>query len=32
MFSRRIVGWALSDSMRTSGAAAAGAQPGDSVC
>ncbi|WP_419145648.1 DDE-type integrase/transposase/recombinase [Corynebacterium pseudodiphtheriticum] len=32
VFSRRIVGWALSDSMRTSGAAAAGAQPGDSVC
>ena len=31
VFSRRIVGWALSDSMRTSGFAAAGSQPGDSV-
>ncbi|WP_431831470.1 hypothetical protein [Corynebacterium pseudodiphtheriticum] len=32
MFSRRIVGWALSDSMRTSGFAVASSQPGDSVC
>ena len=32
VYSRRIVGWALSDSMRTSGFAAAGAQPGDRVC
>ena len=29
VFSRRIVGWALSDSMRTSGVAAASSQPGD---
>ena len=29
VFSRRIVGWALSDSMRTSSTAAASAQPGD---
>ncbi|MDK4327157.1 hypothetical protein QPX54_11695 [Corynebacterium propinquum] len=29
VFSRRIVGWALSDSMRTSGFAAASSQPGD---
>ncbi|WP_431604573.1 hypothetical protein [Corynebacterium pseudodiphtheriticum] len=29
VFSRRIVGWALSDSMRTSGAAVASTQPGD---
>lgn len=29
MFSRRIVGWALSDSVRTSSAAATGPQPGD---
>ena len=32
VYSRRIVGWALSDSMRTSGFAAARSQPGDSVC
>ena len=32
VFSRRIVGWALSDSMRTSGAAAPVAQPGDCQC
>ena len=32
VYSRRIVGWALSDSMRTSGVAAASTQPGDSVC
>ena len=32
VYSRRIVGWALSDSMRTSGFAAASSQPGDSVC
>ncbi|MGC3908590.1 DDE-type integrase/transposase/recombinase [Corynebacterium propinquum] len=32
VFSRRIVGWALSDSMRTSSTAAASSQPGDSVC
>ncbi|MDK4252038.1 DDE-type integrase/transposase/recombinase [Corynebacterium propinquum] len=32
VYSRRIVGWALSDSMRTSSTAAASAQPGDSVC
>ena len=31
VYSRRIVGWALSDSMRTSGFAAASSQPGDSV-
>ena len=30
--SRRIVGWALSDSMRTSGVATTGAQPGDCQC
>ena len=29
VYSRRIVGWALSDSMRTSGVAAAHSQPGD---
>ena len=29
VYSRRIVGWALSDSMRTSGVAAASSQPGD---
>ena len=28
VYSRRIVGWALSDSMRTSGFAAASSQPG----
>ncbi|WP_152681217.1 DDE-type integrase/transposase/recombinase, partial [Corynebacterium propinquum] len=28
VYSRRIVGWALSDSMRTSGVAAASSQPG----
>ena len=32
VYSRRIVGWALSDSMRTSSTAAASSQPGDSVC
>ena len=32
VFSRRIVGWALSNSMRTSSIAAASSQPGDSVC
>ena len=32
VFSRRIVGWALSDSMRTSGAAAPVAQPADCQC
>lgn len=32
VYSRRIVGWALSDSMRTSGVAIASAQPGDCVC
>ena len=32
VFSRRIVGWALSDSMRTSSTAAASSQPSDSVC
>ncbi|MEL6051911.1 DDE-type integrase/transposase/recombinase [Corynebacterium rouxii] len=32
VFSRRIVGWALSDSMRTSSLATAGAQLGDCVC
>ena len=32
VFPRRIVGWALSDSMRTSSTAAASSQPGDSVC
>ena len=31
VYSRRIVGWALSDSMRTSSTAAASSQPGDSV-
>ena len=31
VFSRRIVGWALSDSMRTSGFALASSQPSDSV-
>ena len=31
-YSRGIVGWALSDSMRTSGATAPGAQPGDCQC
>ncbi|MGC3880897.1 hypothetical protein ACPV6E_05150 [Corynebacterium propinquum] len=29
VFSRRSLGWALSDSMRTSGAAVASSQPGD---
>ncbi|WP_414630039.1 hypothetical protein [Corynebacterium aurimucosum] len=29
VYSRRIVGWALSDSMRTSSTAAASSQPGD---
>ncbi|WP_367274954.1 DDE-type integrase/transposase/recombinase [uncultured Corynebacterium sp.] len=32
VYSRRIVGWALSDSMRTSSVAAASSQPGDRVC
>ena len=32
VFSRRIVGWALSDSMRTSGLASASSQPGDCQC
>ena len=32
VYSRRIVGWALSDSMRTSSFAAASSQPGDRVC
>ncbi|WP_156324788.1 IS3 family transposase [Corynebacterium lactis] len=32
VYSRRIVGWALSDSMRTSSVATASAQPGDRVC
>ena len=32
VYSRRIVGWALSDSMRTSGAATASSQPGDCQC
>lgn len=32
VFSRRILGWALSDSMRTSGASAPGAQSGDCQC
>ena len=32
VYSRRIVGWALSDSMRTSSTAAASSQPGDRVC
>ncbi|MEY8210073.1 DDE-type integrase/transposase/recombinase [Corynebacterium sp. MNWGS58] len=32
VYSRRIVGWALSDSMRTSGFAAASSQPGNCVC
>ncbi|MBM0262616.1 DDE-type integrase/transposase/recombinase [Corynebacterium macginleyi] len=32
VYSRRIVGWALSDSMRTSGITAASSQPGDRVC
>ncbi|MGC3908832.1 hypothetical protein [Corynebacterium propinquum] len=32
VYSRRIVGWALSDSMRTSGFALASSQPSDSVC
>ena len=32
VFSRRIVGWALSDSMRTSGFALASSQPSDHVC
>ncbi|WP_431604608.1 hypothetical protein [Corynebacterium propinquum] len=32
VYSRRIVGWALSNSMRTSGFAVASSQPGDSVC
>ena len=31
VFSRRIVGWALSDSMRTSNTASASSQPGDSL-
>ena len=31
VFSRRIVGWALSDSMRTSSLAAAGVEPGNRV-
>ena len=31
VYSRRIVGWVLSDSMRTSGFAAASSQPGDTV-
>ncbi|MHD0160070.1 DDE-type integrase/transposase/recombinase [Corynebacterium diphtheriae] len=31
VFSQMIVGWVLSDSMRTSSLAAAGAQPGDCV-
>ncbi|MDK8472738.1 DDE-type integrase/transposase/recombinase [Corynebacterium accolens] len=32
VYSRRIVGWALSDSMRTSSTAAASSQPGNRVC
>ena len=32
VFSRPIVGWALSDSMRTSSTAAACSQPGDCQC
>ncbi|WP_370876175.1 DDE-type integrase/transposase/recombinase [Corynebacterium striatum] len=32
VYSRRIVGWALSDSMRTSSVAAASSQSGDRVC
>ncbi|WP_430869279.1 hypothetical protein [Corynebacterium striatum] len=32
VYSRRIVGWALSDSMRTSSFAAASSQLGDCVC
>ncbi|MDK8479271.1 DDE-type integrase/transposase/recombinase [Corynebacterium pseudodiphtheriticum] len=32
VYARRIVGWALSDSMRTSGFAAASFQPGDCMC
>lgn len=32
VYSRRIVGWALSDSMRTSSTASASSQPGDSLC
>ena len=32
VYSRRIVGWALSDSMRTSGVATVRAQLGDCVC
>ncbi|CAB0552683.1 IS3 family transposase [Corynebacterium diphtheriae] len=32
VYSRRIVGWALSDSMRTSDIAAASSQPGYCVC
>lgn len=32
VYSRRIVGWALSDSMRTSSVATASSQPGDRVC
>ncbi|WP_018121478.1 transposase [Corynebacterium propinquum] len=31
VFSRRIAGWALSDSMRTSSLAAAGVEPGNRV-
>ncbi|CAB0735101.1 hypothetical protein FRC0119_00356 [Corynebacterium diphtheriae] len=32
VFSRRIIGWVLSDSMRTSSLAAAGVEPGYCVC
>ncbi|WP_411777220.1 DDE-type integrase/transposase/recombinase [Corynebacterium macginleyi] len=32
VYSRRIVGWALSDSMRTSGITATSTQPSDRVC
>ncbi|WP_371325744.1 hypothetical protein [Corynebacterium sp. HMSC05D03] len=32
VYSRRIVGWALSDSMRTSSFAAASSQPIDRAC
>lgn len=32
VFSQMIVGWVLSDSMRTSSLATAGVEPGDFVC
>ncbi|MGV0332133.1 DDE-type integrase/transposase/recombinase [Corynebacterium macginleyi] len=32
VYSRRIVGWALSDFMRTSGITATSTQPSDRVC